>query len=175
MPAVNKYNGYPCEKCGQTERYISNNTCVRCRDTYRRAEYQLFRDEHIERTNEWHAKNREKHNEAMRLGQLRRKFGMTAEDYERLLTKQNGKCAICEGNCLTGRRLAVDHSHTTNQVRGLLCQNCNIGLGKFKDDPKRLVSAVGYLLRASAVDVKIEVVHRADKERDLSATSVETE
>lgn len=69
-------------------------------------------------------------------------------DYENLLKKQNNACAICgittEEN---GKKLVVDHNHETLQVRGLLCQSCNSGLGFFKDSPTRLSIAIEYLVK----------------------------
>lgn len=56
-------------------------------------------------------------------------FGLRRADYERLLTAQNGVCAICSGQCPTGRRLAVDHDHATGRVRALLCFVCNSRVG----------------------------------------------
>lgn len=78
--------------------------------------------------------------------QLRNKYGITPEIYQEMLDKQKGKCAICgTDSCSTGRRLAVDHCHTTGKVRGLLCAHCNTALGKFNDDPQRIQSAINYL------------------------------
>ena len=61
-----------------------------------------------------------------------------------LARSQGNCCAIC-GAKPKGRRLAVDHDHKTGKVRGLLCMFCNTGLGKFRDDPKLLKKAIGYL------------------------------
>jgi len=82
-----------------------------------------------------------------------RRQGFSEEQYQALLKKQNGRCAICglsEGHrSQRGRkcRLAIDHDHRTGVVRGLLCNNCNRGLGRFKDDPILLELAVRYLKR----------------------------
>jgi len=77
---------------------------------------------------------------------------MTFEDYERILTEQNGACSICGTDQPgVGRlRLVVDHCHATGRVRGLLCSNCNAGLGYFRDNPSLLASAISYLDRQSA-------------------------
>ncbi len=80
---------------------------------------------------------------------LRRNFGLTPEEYERMNEAQGGLCAIClrpdRTNTGKPRRLAVDHNHETLEIRGLLCKNCNVGLGVFQDDPLRLSAAVAYL------------------------------
>lgn len=71
-----------------------------------------------------------------------------------LRQQQDGKCAICgiaEEDAPGHGGLHLDHDHATNVVRGLLCTNCNAGLGQFKDDPRRLLSAIDYLQRASMV------------------------
>ena len=71
---------------------------------------------------------------------------MTVEDYDALMEKQNGQCAICKTNELTfGRGLVVDHNHKTGQIRGLLCSHCNVILGHANDDTKVLASAIQYL------------------------------
>ncbi len=77
---------------------------------------------------------------------LKTRYGITKEEYATLLEYQAGRCAICDSEgCPTGRALAVDHCHTTNKVRGLLCSHCNMGLGMFKDSTPRLTSAIQYL------------------------------
>lgn len=73
------------------------------------------------------------------------RYGLSVDEYESLLQKQGGVCAICKGQCPTGWRLAVDHSHETGKVRGLLCLQCNTALGQFKDSPELLAHAIKYL------------------------------
>jgi hypothetical protein len=78
-------------------------------------------------------------------------YGLSPEAYEELHEAQGGRCAIClEPERARNRRgeiqpLAVDHDHATRRVRGLLCAECNIGLGKFRDRPDLLRAAVVYL------------------------------
>ena len=84
--------------------------------------------------------------------QLRAGYGIDTSEYQRLLTQQAGVCAICGKsetklrNCSQDERaLSVDHDHGTGAVRGLLCGNCNQGLGYFCDDPDALRRATAYL------------------------------
>ena len=78
---------------------------------------------------------------------LRKNYGMTLSEYDQMLAEQNGRCAICGTDKPGGKwdRLVVDHCHQTEVVRGLLCNDCNRGLGIFKDSPKRLRAAALYL------------------------------
>lgn len=71
------------------------------------------------------------------------KYGITPDDVARLKEEQGGLCAICQRH----KKLVIDHSHATKAVRGLLCHNCNIGLGGFEDNPDSLAKAVEYLKR----------------------------
>lgn len=82
----------------------------------------------------------------IRKAQLKRLYDVSPEQYDEMFAKQNGVCAIC-GLPETGKReyLCVDHDHASGRVRGLLCHDCNIGLGKFKDDATRLNKAIWYL------------------------------
>lgn len=73
------------------------------------------------------------------------KYGLSEVEWTEMLAKQSNLCAICGGKD-AGKVLCVDHDHTTGKVRGMLCGNCNIGLGNFKDSPKILESAIAYLL-----------------------------
>ncbi len=76
-------------------------------------------------------------------------YGMTEEQYAAMLDAQGGGCAICRTTEWNGRHPVphVDHDHRTGEVRGILCHACNLGLGKFKDDPDLLRAAIAYLTR----------------------------
>jgi len=74
---------------------------------------------------------------------LRRRYGITAEEFDVMFESQGGLCAICR----TAPAAHVDHDHDTGAVRELLCFNCNGGLGQFKDDPEVLQAAAHYVLR----------------------------
>ena len=80
-----------------------------------------------------------------------KRHGMTQEQYAAKMAEQDYLCAICRlphGRSLCGRSkdLAIDHDHDTGQLRGLLCDDCNLGLGLFRDDPQRLMNAAIYIL-----------------------------
>lgn len=78
-------------------------------------------------------------------------YKITEEDFQNLITLQNNLCAIC-GKPQNGRwkkNLHIDHDHTTGKIRGLLCNLCNLGVGKFKDDPHLLRKAANYLEKSN--------------------------
>lgn len=96
------------------------------------------------------------HKTRMRKWQINKKYGLSIFQYNQMLAKQNGKCAICSKNnseCLNG--LHVDHNHRTNAVRDLLCRECNIGLGNFKEKFELLFKAIQYLKIHSKNNLKI--------------------
>jgi hypothetical protein len=70
------------------------------------------------------------------------RYGLSPDDYHKLVRQQGGVCAICRK---AGRALEIDHCHATNMVRRLLCHKCNTGLGQFDDDPDVLRAAAAYL------------------------------
>lgn len=74
---------------------------------------------------------------------LKKKYNLTVDEYTTLLKAQKGVCAICGEECT--RRLAVDHNHTTGKVRGLLCNNCNRGIGHLQDNSNLLKKAAEYI------------------------------
>ena len=77
------------------------------------------------------------------------KYGISLNEYNKLLAKQNGRCAICGAKHSDEKRkshLAIDHEHRKRKkIRGLLCSNCNLGLGNFKDNKELLHKAILYL------------------------------
>jgi len=72
-------------------------------------------------------------------------------EFQALLISQQGACAICGHSDLSDKNFfpVVDHCHTSKKVRGLLCMNCNMGLGKFKDNPLFLQAALTYLAKTN--------------------------
>ena len=80
---------------------------------------------------------------------LRRAYGITLDAFNELLRRQGGCCAICHGQPPgKSRGFQMDHVAGTKTIRGVLCSNCNTGLGLFKDDPTRIASAIWYLHKA---------------------------
>jgi hypothetical protein len=119
----------PCSRCGKNraERFYSGprgRTCSFCRKARRRSN---SRNQHLTET-----------------------YGITEDDYNRLLAAQDGKCAICGG--LRRQNLDVDHDHKTGLIRGLLCKRCNRRLlPSCGDDETVLWQAIEYLREPPAV------------------------
>ena len=153
------------------------NTCKECSKSYN----EKWRMEHPEYSDQYHATHQEEERQyfekiktirqikdkkryAQNTKKLRAykrhlKYGITDQQYHAILVLQSGVCAIChqpeirlnkaDGTILP---LAVDHNHDTGEIRGLLCHSCNLALGIFKDDPKRLLAASQYLLTTGKLD-----------------------
>lgn len=88
-----------------------------------------------------------KDSEASRKSYYKKHYGIDLEVYDRLLAEQNGCCAICgkhESENTRGR-LSVDHDHTYNYIRGLLCHDCNRGLGLLGDSYEAIKKVLNYL------------------------------
>lgn len=156
MEAVKKKVGRPKGSgkppiCGTTTAYRYGCRCVNCRNATivaRKAHYSTVvatpegREKERQRTRKWqHSANGKSHRKQRGLAT----YGLTLSEYELLLKQQDNVCAICKQICTSGRALAVDHDHATGKVRGLLCGNCNIGLGKFKDNEALVQAALVYL------------------------------
>lgn len=136
--------------------YCRSCTALKSREKYRRN-----KDAILTRNRVWREANRERDlslkkarytrnkDEAARLGRINRlkQYGLTESDYQALLESQDGVCAIC-GIAPTSKCLAVDHDHSTGTVRGLLCGNCNRGIGYLGDNLAVILSAARYLDRA---------------------------
>ena len=110
-----------------------------------------YRERHPERVRaaqkRWRDANKDYNIERQRPYHLMTKYGITEADYERMLKEQGGRCAICDTDTPTGKWkvFAVDHCHHTGVVRGLLCNECNRGMGLLRDDPDLLRKAADYL------------------------------
>lgn len=120
--------------------------CSRIAGRKHSAKYQTdadFKKKKLAICAKWRKKNRQAINERGKVHQRKRKFGISAEQYNKMLSDQCGLCEICKRKDF--RNLAVDHNHVTGKIRGLLCTRCNIGMGFFEEDVERLLQAQIYL------------------------------
>jgi len=140
-----------CTRC-KIEKPISNfyarhikskksSWCKEChiiaRDIYRKKDMV----ENKEKYNAWNRHWRGKNVLKLKNYNLKKFYGITLEEYDAMVIKQNGQCLICNKK----KKLFVDHHHLTKKLRGLLCDKCNPGLGFFDDDVNILKSAILYL------------------------------
>lgn len=117
--------------------------CSRCK-----AYLKQHNDKHKEYMREFYQTpgRKEYARKATRISTLKHKYGLTPECYDEMLLEQEQLCKICRRHKSEfKRKLHVDHCHTTGTIRGLLCPNCNSGIGKLNDDPKLLQAAIDYL------------------------------
>jgi hypothetical protein len=109
----------------------------------KKAAYYIANRERVkERVKVWRAANPRK----VKANNLKQGYGLTLEEFDLLMEVQNGLCGICKTILLpTKSGTHVDHDHGNGRIRGLLCGNCNKGLGHFRDSPAFLLAAVSYL------------------------------
>lgn len=126
--------------------------CKSCKSQRAAQYHKKNKDKVVERVRSWRLSNPEKKRANQRKHErkynLKKLYGITPEEYEEMLAKQGGLCAVCRGEPYgRGNKLHVDHDHATGRVRGLLCHGCNASLGLMKESPERLRSAAVYLER----------------------------
>jgi hypothetical protein len=134
-------------------------TCSRCRKTKPIEEFGISRNKSeayprscckvcaVDVTKLWAKKQTtEKRLLVYRRHQLKKKYGISLEQYDQMLALQNGRCGVCESVSPRGKpTFAVDHCHDTGRVRGLLCGPCNQAIGLLGDNEKLLFKAIQYL------------------------------
>ncbi len=132
--------------------------CAACNLAYKAARYQANPYPARQRTQDWRRDNPERFAAtrarfiatggkalADRRSHLKRKFGLTVEEYDAMLEEQGGGCVLCGHPGYAEIALHVDHDHATGRVRGLLCVCCNNGLGQFRENPELLRAAARYV------------------------------
>ena len=82
--------------------------------------------------------------EKQRNRDYKRRYGITAEEYDSMFEAQGGTCFVCH-KPQEGKRLAIDHCHGTGKVRSLLCENCNRALGLLQEDSTTILSLLNYV------------------------------
>lgn len=156
-----------CTKCkkkkAETEFYKSNRRKTGLRPQCKECVYVARREQYIDRGKSWYRNNKEAVLENLkklskcpryrerkkvwdRNSRLKKNYGLTLEEYDKMLKKQKGVCAICKQKAKRNHgNLVVDHCHDTGEVRGLLCSNCNSGIGLLEDDLELVKAAARYL------------------------------
>jgi len=132
-----------CRVCNlreKQERYRANPDVAKAR-------VKRWQQANAERVNEYHRHRRLEPavKRAERAGHLKRKYGITIDQYEALLEAQGGGCAICGRPPRSDISLHVDHDHKTGRIRGILCFSCNNALADFGEDHAVLAKAIAYL------------------------------
>lgn len=95
------------------------------------------------------------HVDYMKSLDLKRKYGISLDQYNKMFADQKGCCAICGKHQIEfAKGLAVDHDHATGAVRSLLCVNCNLGVGCFRDNTELLKMAIAYLERFQTINTQ---------------------
>jgi len=162
----NKYCSYKCSHEHKLEKLLSNNkNCSYCKKSFPRDLQNFYSkntskdlltsrcknciDNHSNK-DIWTKQNSSKVALSNRKGHLQRTYGMTLEDYFLKLEEQKNLCAICkqvETRTFKGKLkpLSVDHCHVTGKIRGLLCDDCNNAIGRFKDNKNIINNAIKYL------------------------------
>lgn len=125
----------PEEKKAYKKEYYKNN----------KHQWNNYRKVNKEKINRY---NIDRYETAGRNIEYKKRYGINLEEYNTMFDEQKGCCAICkEHQTETNKRLVVDHDHITGEVRMLLCNKCNVGLGMFKDNPELLEQAAQYIRR----------------------------
>lgn len=90
-------------------------------------------------------RNKEKYTASNLDSHYRRAYNLTTKQVDQMIADRNGLCDICGLPEKIEKRLSVDHSHKTGQVRGMLCTNCNVGIARFNDSPELMRVAALYM------------------------------
>jgi hypothetical protein len=140
---------------GDADMNSVTKVCTKCKtekpiDEFRQAKgYRGGRDTHCKvctnaAIKDYRVRNVEKTRKSNSERQLKKNYGITFDEYDKMLERQGGVCATC-GKPPNGRRLHVDHDHRTGKIRGLLCHGCNVALGSVDDNPSILQRLIEYL------------------------------
>lgn len=150
-----------CSKCGvpkeenefltRSDTGATGGLCIGCRVYYQKGYNKTLRVVDPEKgrvaTRKWRAAHPEQSKKSNKNTRLKSAYGIDIADLERMTLEQQGCCAICD-QVMTPP--CVDHCHATGKVRALLCGQCNVALGGFKDSPRLCIRASEYLKKFSS-------------------------
>lgn len=160
LQGLKTYTGRPCKKCSNELRNVSDNGCIECnRSRARRIQAEKRADGSNKEVRQRYEQSptgkaaRKRYTTSKAAANSRwkysilYKYGINEDQYNHLLLMQNYRCKICNKSLDdNGKKLAIDHCHTTGKVRSLLCHSCNVGLGNFNDNIDIMTRAIEYLM-----------------------------
>jgi len=146
-----------CVKCGSAgpfskDKYNSDGLNKRCRSCVSEYSKKYYRKNYAAKIKDKKKQYKQQNAEKIITANRFRIYGITQREFDNILSSQNGACKICKikltlsGTSVT--RACIDHCHKTNIVRGILCQQCNKGIGHFNDNPELMKAGADYLLLA---------------------------
>lgn len=150
-----------CETCQESKSYDAY---------YRRPRYEQYPDTKAGYSTKckicvnkdrriYRAENLQKCNDADTNSRFKRTYGIDITQYNQIFLNQEGCCAGCKTHQYElKRKLVVDHNHETGVIRGLLCNNCNRGLGLLKDNSNVLLNLSNYITKSSELAAKSNVL-----------------
>ena len=134
---------YECKDCSK-QHVIANKEKIK----KQRAEFQQRHKERLSETRKTEYNVKKSRKSRFELSDVWNTYKITEIDLRAMMDDQKGCCSICKESLVlpdSKKSYSIDHDHKTGSVRGLLCQNCNIGLGLFKDNINSLKAAISYL------------------------------
>ncbi len=138
----------PCTKCGNLKEFTQFYKESSIARGYRYSCKDCEKSRFINYLNK--PGNRDKRNKTRRSWNRTKAYNFPPELFEERLMEQGNACAICGSSTPGGKgEFHADHNHETSQPRGVLCHNCNVALGNFKDNPEILKAAIEYLKKYS--------------------------
>ena len=111
---------------------------------YSKQQYRKNPEKARKLSRQYRKNNPEQVKESQRKNHLK-KYNLSHEDWLKMWESQDGRCAICGEPFARQSDACVDHNHETGEIRGLLCMQCNVGLGSFNDNPKLIIKILKYL------------------------------
>jgi hypothetical protein len=145
-----------CTKCGEVKPLTEYDRHAGTKDGYhsnckpcKHTATEKWRQKNLEKDaatkHDWFMNNKDKVHEY----NIKR-YGITPDDFDTIIIKQSGRCAICNNPMIGAKNCSIDHDHGTGIVRGLLCNHCNLVLGLCKDNPLLFAAMSKYIVETDS-------------------------
>lgn len=150
-----EYNSKECSTCSgefpltsfpktrRNHKYVYRPQCRTCYTSYQKLQYDLNQEQRRAKGRAYYARDKATVIDRQRWYKRASQYGVTKEQFYGMWDAQQGLCKLCEKELTIS--CCVDHDHTNGNVRGLLCNSCNRGIGLLQEDPRLLEKAMNYI------------------------------